>query len=132
MNAIRSTVISILAAASLLPFAAPASAQISVGGSIGYPGGYGVPQPVQPLYGPPPAYVAPAPVYVPRPYHHHRDEGWAWREREERAAEWRYRHDRRPDYRRDYGHEYGHDNNWRNEANHGWRQDQRDGCDGHR
>lgn len=128
MNAIRTTMISIAAAASLLAIAAPASAQVDVGVTIGYPGGYGVAQPVQPFYGPAPVYVAPAPVFVPRPYHHHRDEGWAWREREERAAEWRYRHDRRPDYR----HDYGRDNNWRNEGNHGWRQDQRDYRGGHR
>ena len=140
MNAIRSTIISIAAAATLLAVAAPASAQVDVGISIGYPGGYGVVQPVQPLYGQAPTYVAPAPVVVPRPYYPHRDEERGWREREERAAEWRYRHDHRPDYRPDfrpdhrpdhrpdYRHDYGRDDNhWRNERNENWNQNHRDG-----
>lgn len=128
MNAIRTTLISIAAAASLLAIAAPASAQVDVGVSIGYPGGYGVAQPVQPLYGPAPTYVAPAPVYVPRPYYHHRDDERGWREREERAAEWRYRHDHRPEYRHDYRRDYGRDDNhWRNERNENWNQNHRDG-----
>lgn len=125
MTAIRTTIITAVAAASLLAFAAPASAQVDVGVSIGYPGGYGIAQPVQPFYGAAPVYVAPAPVYVPRPYDHPRDEGRGWREREERAAEWHYRHDNRhayqqgflPDYQRGYGHDDHNDHNWRSDRN---------------
>ena len=141
MNAIRTTVITFVAAASLLAIASPANAALDVGVTIGYPGGYGIAQPVQPLYGPAPVYVAPAPVYVPRPYYQQREEGRDWREREERAAEWRYRHGYRHDnhhgYQPDYRHDGGrNDNNWRNE----WQRDRNDGAgqrfgehrDGHR
>lgn len=125
MNAICITIVSIAAAASLLASATPASAEVRVGVSIGYPGGYGVAQPVQPFYGSAPVYVAPAPVYAPRPYYSQREEWRGWREREERAAEWRYRHDDRHDYRHD-------ERQWRDERNDGRDRHHGEFRDGHR
>ena len=103
MDPLRITMLTMLAGTAILAVALPASAEVNVGVSIGYPGGYGVPQPVQPFYGSAPVYVAPAPVYVQPPYYYQRDDNRDWREREARAAEWR---------NRDYHHDH-HDGDWR-------------------
>lgn len=113
MTLTRSTLIAACATASLFVIVTPAIAEVNVGVTLGYPGGYGIAQPVQPLYGPAPVYVAPGYFTpAPRPYYYQRDEGRAWHEREERAAEWRYRHE--------YRH---HENDWRHDRDDEWRQE---------
>jgi hypothetical protein len=78
----RAVVASLLAVTVVLASVTPARADIDTGVSIGFPGGYGTPQPT---YVPPPSYqvqpptnyVAPAPVYGER--------DWRGRQQEQRS-----------------------------------------------
>ena len=136
-HVVRPLITAGLAVAALLVFTAPAQAGVDVGVSIGYPGGYGVPQPSyvppSPYYAQPPYYVQP-PYYIQPPYYYgrpapvyiepgrYRD----WREHEREHDQrtrlndrWREQHDHdRDDWRGNHGGDHDHDrhdgrDNWR-------------------
>lgn len=97
MTIYRTLLLSVLSAAALMATALPAQAQVDVGVSIGFPGGYGFAGPAYAA----PVYVAPRPVYVqPPPVYINRDDRWR---RHEREVYYRDRHERREH----------HDNDWR-------------------
>ncbi|MBC7513483.1 MAG: PXPV repeat protein [Herminiimonas sp.] len=111
MKQFRLPLISLLSASALLTLAAPAIAQVDVGVTLGYPGGYGIAQP---------SYVAPQPFYIqPPPVYPQRD--WSdgrrqWEDQQDwREREWGYRH------RYDAPHRNDNDG-WRDlqRDNHGW------------
>jgi hypothetical protein len=81
LGAIRAVVASLLGVAAALASVAPARADVDTGVSIGFPGGYGTPQPT---YVPPPSYqVQPPTNYVPPPPYGERD--WRGRQQEQRS-----------------------------------------------
>lgn len=113
MKTLRTAFLVFGTAAALIATAMPAQAEVNVGVSIGFPGGYGIPQPA---YVPAPVYVQPQPYYVQRaPVYVERNEH-GWRERNEHRDhdEGRWHHDR-------------DDDRWNNR---GWHQNGRD--EGHR
>ena len=124
MRHLRSALAGLLGASALMIVTVPATAQVNVDVTLGYPGGYGIAQPS--YYNPPqPVYVQPSPVYVQRDWNNGRSQ---WRERQEQhEREWRYRehHENRGRYDNDGWHHSQNeheDRGWRDGSDrHDWR-----------
>ena len=107
MKQLRLPFIGPLTASVLLTLAAPAIAQVNVGVTLGYPGGYGIAQP---------SYVAPQPIYAqPPPAYMQRD----WRDGRRQWQDQRAWHEQERKHRHHHEATQWNDNN-------GWNHFQQD------
>lgn len=113
MKQLRLPFIALLTASALLTLAAPVFAQVDVGVTLGYPGGYGIAQPS--YVAPQSIYAQPPSVYMQRDWRDGRRQ-WqdqhAWHEQE-----WEHRHRHGATHWNDnngWNHSQQDDRSWRN------------------